>query len=119
MTLNSQGRPARNRSVHGHNTGTATENVYTCPANCIAEVVFIHIVNGSVTTNTVTVEWYIATDTSAAKILSTKSLTSTSSHVSLNDINLVLQSGDRIQVTPTNSGNIDTIITVIETFIPV
>ena len=118
MTLNSQGRPARNRSVHGHNTGTATENVYTCPANCIAEVVFIHIVNCSVTTNTVTVEWYIATDTSAANILYTKSLTSTSSHVSLNDINLVLQSGDRIQVTPTNSGSIDTIVTVTEMFIP-
>ena len=118
MTLNSQGRPARNRSVHGHNTGTATENVYTCPANCIAEVVFIHIVNCSVTTNTVTVEWYIATDTSAVNILYTKSLTSTSSHVSLNDINLVLQSGDRIQVTPTNSGSIDTIVTVTEMFIP-
>ena len=118
MTLNSQGRPARNRSVHGHNTGTATENVYTCPANCIAEVVFIHIVNCSVTTNTVTVEWYVATDASAANILSTKSLTSTSSHVSLNGINLVLQSGDRIQVTPTNSGSIDTIVTVTEMFIP-
>lgn len=119
MSLNNQGKPSRIRSVYGHNTGTSTENVYTCPANCIAEVVFIHVVNGSATTNTVTVEWYIATATSAAKILSTKSLTSTSSHVSLNNINLVLQSGDRVQVTPANSGNIDTIITVTETFIPV
>ena len=118
MSLNYGSKPARMRSVYGHNTGNAVETVYTCPPNCRAEIVFIHIVNGSVTTNTVTVEWYIATDTSAAKILSTKSLTSTSSHVSLNDINLVLQSGDRIQVTPTNSGNIDTIVTVTEMFIP-
>ena len=118
MSLNYGSKPARMRSVCGHNTGNAVETVYTCPPNCCAEVVFIHIVNCSVTTNTVTVEWYIATDTSAANILSTKSLTSTSSHVSLNDINLVLQSGDRIQVTPTNSGSIDTIVTVTEMFIP-
>jgi hypothetical protein len=119
MSLNNLGKPARMKSVYGHNTGTTVEDVYVCPANCTAEVTFIHIVNGSATTNTVTVEWYIATDTSAAKILSTKSLTSTSSHVSLNNINLVLQPGDKIQVQPTGAGHIDTILTVTETFVPV
>jgi hypothetical protein len=35
------------------------------------------------------------------------------------DIDLVLQPGDKIQVTPTSAGHIDTILTVTETFIPV
>ena len=35
------------------------------------------------------------------------------------DIDLVLQPGDKIQVTPTSVGHIDTILTVTETFIPV
>ena len=46
MSLVNQGKPSRMRSVYGHNSGTATEVVYTCPPNCVAEVTFIHIVNG-------------------------------------------------------------------------
>jgi len=119
MTMYSQGKPSRMRSVYGRNTTNSVGVVYTCPPNCVSEITFIHVVNGSVTTNTVTVEWYIAVDTFASKILYTKSLTSTSSHVSLNNINLVLQPGDRIQVNPGNAGSIDTTVTVTETFIPV
>jgi|TARA_R110002167_G_scaffold34777_3_gene111195 hypothetical protein len=119
MSIVNQGKPSRIRSVYGNNTTNAVGVVYTCPPNSVAEITFIHVVNGSVTTNTATVEWYIAADTFAAKFLYTKSLTSTSSHVSFNNINLVLQPGDKIQVTPGNAGSIDTIITVTETFIPV
>ena len=107
------------RSVYGRNTTNAIGVVYTCPPNCVSEITFIHVVNGSVTTNTATVEWYIVADNFASKFLYTKSLTSTSSHVSFNNINLVLQPGDKIQVTPGNAGSIDTIVTVTETFIPV
>ena len=32
---------------------------------------------------------------------------------------LVLEQGDKIQVTPVSAGHIDTVLTVIETFIPV
>ena len=38
MSLVNQGKPSRMRSVWGHNSGTATEVVYTCPANCVAEL---------------------------------------------------------------------------------
>tara|TARA_R110000796_G_scaffold8411_11_gene27729 strand:+ start:597 stop:959 length:363 start_codon:yes stop_codon:yes gene_type:complete len=119
MSLSNQGKPSRIRSVYGHNTGTSTENVYTCPANCIAEVTFIHIVNGAASgNNTVDVNWYVAADTYTSKFLNNKSIAHDTA-VTHSNIDLVLQSGDRIQVTPANSGHIDTIITVTETFIPV
>ena len=46
MSLVNQGKSSRMRSVYGHNTGTSIEDVYVCPANCVSEVTFIHIVNG-------------------------------------------------------------------------
>jgi len=118
MSFTQQGKPARIRSVYGHNSGTTTEEVYVCPANAVAEVTFIHIVNGGSSTNTVEVEWYVAADSYTSHFLKGKSINA-SDYVSFNEIDLVLQPGDKIQVTPTSAGHIDTIITVTETFVPV
>ena len=118
MSLTQQGKPARVKSVYGHNTGTTAETVYTCPANAIAEVTFIHVVNGGASTNTVEVEWYVSADSYTSHFLKGKSINA-SDYVSFNDIDLVLQSGDEIRVTPTSAGHIDTILTVTETFVPV
>lgn len=118
MTQYSIGKPARRKSVYGHNTGTTTETVYTCPANAIAEVTFIHVVNGGSSTNSVEVEWYVAADTYTSHFLKGKSINA-SDYVSFNEIDIVLQPGDKIQVTPSSAGHIDTIVTVTETFVPV
>ena len=117
MTLVSQGRPARKRSVWGHNTGTTTETVYTCPANCTAEVTFIHIHNSSGNPN-IDVEWYVAEDDYTSHFLEGKNL-GASEYLQFPDIELVMQPGDRIQVTPSVAAHIDTILTVTETFKPV
>ena len=118
MALAQQGKPARVKSVYGHNTGTTAETVYTCPANAVAEVTFIHVVNGGSSTNTVEVEWYVDEDSYTSHFLKGKSINA-SDYVSFSDIDLVLQPGDEIRVTPTSAGHIDTILTVTETFIPV
>lgn len=118
MSFTQQGKPARIKSVYGHNTGTTTEDVYVCPANAVAEVTFIHVVNGGSSTNTVEVEWYVAADSYTSHFLKGKSINA-SDYVSFNQIDLVLQPGDKIQVTPTSAGHIDTIVTVTETFVPV
>ena len=118
MSFSQQGKPARIKSVYGHNTGTTTEEVYVCPANAVAEVTFIHIVNGGSSTNSVEVEWYVAADSYTSHFLKGKSINA-SDYISFNEIDLVLQPGDKIQVTPTSAGHIDTIITVTETFVPV
>jgi hypothetical protein len=118
MSFSQQGKPARIKSVYGHNSGTTTEDVYVCPANCTAEVTFIHVVNGGSSTNTVEVEWYVDADSYTSHFLKGKSINA-SDYVSFNQIDLVLQPGDKIQVTPTSAGHIDTIVTVTETFVPV
>lgn len=118
MSFTQQGKPARIKSVYGHNTGTTTEDVYICPANAVAEVTFIHVVNGGGSTNTVEVEWYVAADSYTSHFLKGKSLNA-GDYVTFANIDLVLQAGDKIQVTPTSAGHIDTIVTVTETFIPV
>ena len=119
MSLNNLGKPARMKSVYGHNTGTTVEDVYICPANCTAEITFIHVVNGATSgSNTVSVQWYVAADTYASHFLSAKAITH-SDYISFSDIDLILQPGDKIQVQPDNAGHIDTILTVTETFVPV
>jgi len=118
MSLTQQGKPARVKSVYGHNTGTTAETIYTCPANAVAEVTFIHVVNGGASTNTVEVEWYVSADTYTSHFLKGKSINA-SDYVSFSNIDLILQPGDEIRVTPTSAGHIDTILTVTETFIPV
>jgi hypothetical protein len=118
MSFTQQGKPARIKSVYGHNSGTSAEDVYVCPANAVAEVTFIHIVNGGASTNTIEVEWYVAADSYTSHFLKGKSLNA-GDYVSFNQIDLVLQPGDKVQVTPTSAGHIDTILTVTETFVPV
>ena len=118
MSLLNQGKPARMKSVYGHNSGTTAEDVYTCPANCRAELTFVHLVNAGGSTNSVTVDWYVAADTYTSKFLSGKSLNS-GEYVTFTDIDLILSPGDIIKVTPSSAGHIDTILTVTETFNPV
>ena len=118
MSFMQQGKPARMRSVYGHNAGTTYETVYTCPDNCVAELTFVHVVNGGGSTNTVELEWYVSADSYTSHFLKGKSLNA-SEYVTFSDIDLVLQAGDEIRVTPTSAGHIDTILTVTETFVPV
>jgi hypothetical protein len=114
IVLNHVGRPARRRSVYGHNTGTTTEDVYTCPANCVSEVSFLHIVN-AVGNVSVEVEWFVSADNYTSHFLTGKNL-GADEYVTFSEIEIVLQPGDKIQVTPSAAGHLDTILTVVETF---
>jgi hypothetical protein len=118
MSLTHQGKPARKRSVWGHNTGTTTEDVYTCPANCVAELTYLLVNNSGSSTNTVTVKWYDTSASYASGFVEGKSLNA-GDFLQFADIELVLDAGDKIQITPTSAGHIDTILTVTETFIPI
>jgi hypothetical protein len=117
MSLVQQGKSARKKSVYGHNTGTSTEVVYTCPANCVAEVTFIHVHNSTGNTN-IEIEWYVAADNYTSHFIEGKNL-GAAEWLQFPDIELVLQPGDKIQITPDSAAHIDTILTVTETFVPV
>jgi hypothetical protein len=114
VTLNHAGRPARRRSVYGHNSGTTTEDVYTCPPNCTAELSYLHVIN---TTGNVSIEieWYVAEDTYTSHFLTGKNL-GAGEYITFSDIEIVLAAGDKIQVTPATAGHVDTILTVTEVF---
>ena len=116
MTQFSIGKPARRKSVWGHNIGTTTEDVYTCPPNCTAEVTYIIVNNSGGSTNTVSIKWYDSSDSYASGFVEGKSLNA-GDFLEFNNIDLVLESGDKIQLTPTSAGHIDSIVTVTETFI--
>jgi len=117
VTLNHPGRPARRRSVWGHNSGTTTEDVYTCPPNCTAEISYLHVINtlGNVS---IEIEWYVAADTYTSHFLTGKNL-GANEYITFSDIEIVLAPGDKIQVTPATAGHVDTILTVTETFLGV
>lgn len=117
MSLLQQGKSARKRSVWGHNTGTTTEDVYVCPANCVAEISYIHIHNSTGNTS-IDIEWYVAADAYTSHYLEGKNL-GAGEYVTFADVELVLAAGDKLQVTPDTAAHIDTIITVTETFVPV
>ena len=114
ISLNHQGRPARRRSVYGHNSGTTTEDVYTCPPNCTAEISYLHVVN-TLNNVSIEIEWYVAADTYTSHFLSGKNL-GVGDSVTFSDIEIVLAPGDKIQVTPATAGHVDTILTVTEVF---
>ena len=118
MSFFNQGKPARVKSVYGHNTGTTTETVYTCPANATAEITFIHVVNGGSGSNTVEVEWYVDADNYTSHFLKGKNI-SAGDYINFTNVDLVLQPSDEIRVTPSSAGHIDTILTITETFVPV
>lgn len=117
MAFVSQGRNARKRSVWGHNTTTAVETVYTCPPNCVAELTYLHIHNSLGNTG-VTIQWYVAADNYTSHYLEGKNL-GVGEYLTFQDIELILQSGDKIQIVPATAAHLDTILTVTETFIPV
>ena len=117
MSLLQQGKSARKRSVWGHNEGTTTEDVYVCPANCVAEISYLHVHNTTGNTN-ITIEWYVAADSYTSHFLEGKNL-GADEYVTFADIELVLQAGDKLQVTPDTAAHVDTILTVTETFVPI
>lgn len=118
MTQYSIGKPARRKSVWGHNNTTATEDVYVCPANCVAEVTYIIVNNSGGSTNSVSVKWYDASASYASGFVEGKSLNA-GDFLEFNNIDLVMEPGDKIQIIPASAGHIDSIVTVTETFVPV
>ena len=136
MTVFNQGRPAKRRSLYGHNTGTTTENVYICPDSVTAEITYLHIHNATGNTN-ITIEWYIApsnvpyavsdrtnpsystwlTNGYTSHYLEGKNL-GADEYITFPDIQLVLRPGDKLQITPDTAAHVDTILTVTEVFEP-
>ena len=95
-----------------------TETLYTCPSNCRARVPLVYIVNVNGTVS-VDFTWYRASDTTSYFIIGGKNL-STGETIQLSDSYIVLEPGDKLELTPTGTTpQVDALCTVEEIFIPV
>jgi hypothetical protein len=120
MALISSGKAARVRSVHTSCTVSATEyTLYTCPANCVAEVTMLLLV-GVTDSPTVDVTWNTAIDSGICHILGGKSI-AIGEYIIFTGATLVLQTGDTLKVKATSNSamRLDAACTVTETFIPI
>ena len=120
MTLYSQGKPARTVSSGVIcDTEDAVETLYTCPANCRAEVSMLFAVNANGNT-TALAKWVRASDSSEFRLIGGKNL-GLGEFVLLTGATLVLEPGDTLKCIA--SGNaapeLDFMCTVTETFVPV
>jgi hypothetical protein len=115
--LTSPNKPTRAKSFYGEVKTTTDTVVYTCPANCTAELTFLHITNAS-TSNTATIRIYVAALAYTSQFLTAKTL-SNGEYVTSVPMQIFLSAGDQIKVQTTNAGHIDIIGSVVETFIPV
>lgn len=121
MAVNSLGKPVRNQSFNVSCTVGGTYYVlYTCPANCRAEVSMLLITNVSGTTQSIDCIWNDVSTAHAPHILGSKSL-GNGDFILFTGATLVLEAGDSIQVKAGTSGtvHVDAMCTVTETFIPV
>ena len=92
--------------------------MYTCPPNCTSKVPLVYIVNANGTVS-LTFELYKADVGTHFYILAGKNF-SAGEFIQLSDSYIVLESGDKLEVTCTGSTiDVDALCTVEETFIPV
>ena len=120
MSLYSQGKPARVVSKGVVCTvEDQVETLYTCPANCRAEVSMLYCVNANGNTSAVA-KWVRAADSAEFRLIGGKNL-GTGEFVLLTGATLVLEPGDAITCVATGivSPELDYMCTVTETFVPV
>lgn len=118
--LNNRAKVERERSVVSRfTTEDLREVLYTCPNNCRTRVVLLFVTNANGTTS-LDIEWYRASVDAHYHILGGKNL-GTGEYIQLSDSYIVLEPGDKIEITPSGaaSPDISAFCTVEETFVPV
>ena len=120
MTLVSQGKPARtvSRGVIC-DTQDQVETLYTCPANCRAEVSMLFCVNANGNTSALA-KWYKTDTAEEYNLIGGKNL-GVGEFVLLTGATLVLEPGDQLRCVATGNvaPQLDYMCTVTETFVPV
>ena len=122
MTLFNQGKSARTVSKGVIcDTEDQVETLYTCPANCRAEVSMLYVVNAmSSGTTTAEVKWFKSATSEEFRLIGGKNLAA-SGTVLLTQATLVLEPSDQLRAIASDqaSPDIDAMCTVTEIFIPI
>ena len=115
--LTSPNRAVRAKSFYGDVKTTAETTIYTCPPNCTAEITFLHTINVT-GNNTVSLKIYVAATAYVSNFIAGKNMTA-GEYLTFVPMQIFLSAGDQVRVTTTNAGHVDTIGSVVETFVPV
>ena len=115
-------RPSRFKSYAKAATTDGTQvTVYTVPANTVAYLSLIYVVNAANATTDLNLNWYDASATTTYKLLGSKQLTA-KDFLQISGAFYVLEAGDIIRATPNNtssgSPNVTITVTVEEVFLP-
>lgn len=116
-------RPSRFKSYHAHClVDDDTQVLYTCPANTTSYMSLVFVSNVGANASDFSVDWWHADDSSYTHIIGGKNLT-VGEFLQLSGSFIVLEPGDRIEVTSSNTGgagvpDVDSICTVEEVFLP-
>lgn len=120
MTMIRQGKPSRMISKGVIcSVEDQVETLYTCPANCRAEISMLFCVNPNGNTSA-SATWYKSDTAETFRLIGGKNL-GTGEFVLLTGATLVIEPGDEIRCVASGntSPELDFMCTVTETFIPV
>jgi len=100
-------------------SGGASANViYTCPPNHDATIDFLHISNGSTSTQNVTIQWYHADTNTYHHIINDKSISGKDVYNIINADRIHLHAGDSISAFDGASGSLEVFISVRQYYNP-
>lgn len=96
-------------------TVAGTQNLYTCPSNCRAKIPLVFITNAN-GTNTVELKWYRKAQNLSFFIIGGKNLNQ-GEFIQLSNGYIVMEPEDRLDITISSAGNVDSLCTAEEMFI--
>lgn len=96
-------------------TTAGTYNLYTCPSNCRAKMVVVFITNAN-GNNTIALKWYRKQVNTSFFIIGGRNMTQGEFIQFDGNAYIILEPGDRLDVTINNNGIIDAICTAEESF---
>lgn len=96
-------------------TTAGTYNLYTCPSNCRAKMVVVFITNAN-GNNTIALKWYRKQVNTSFFIIGGKNMTQGEFIQFDGNAYIILEPGDRLDLTIDSNGVIDAICTAEESF---
>ena len=98
--------------------GASADLVYTCPPNHDATIDFLHISNGSSSTQNATIQWYHADTNTYHHIVNDKSIAGKDVYNIITSDRIHLHAGDKISAFNGASGNLEVFISVRQYYNP-
>ena len=104
-------------SITATSGGASANNVYTCPPNHDATIEFLHVSNGSSSTQNVTIEWYHADTDTYHHMINDKSISGKDVYNIVTSDRIHLHAGDKIGAF-NGSGGLEVFISVKQYYNP-